>query len=90
MVQFTPLLVFLCTMGLYYCGYMKKNQITFSDSVYLRVKGENKTLYKIPDRANGSDSPAVFFMLSVGFGAVSVILLSVLIFIILKHRKAYR
>ncbi|KAM9446998.1 uncharacterized protein Hap1MRO34_023449 isoform 1-T1 [Clarias gariepinus] len=72
--------------GLYYCIYMEKNQIPFSDSVYLRVKGVNKTLTKITDRANGSDCPAVSFMLTAGFGAVIVILLSVLIFIILKHK----
>ncbi|XP_053337547.1 uncharacterized protein LOC128509738 [Clarias gariepinus] len=74
--------------GLYYCIYMEKNQIPFSDSVYLRVKGVNKTLTKITDRANGSDCPAVSFMLTAVFGAVIVIviLLSVLIFIILKHK----
>ncbi|KAF5888817.1 Ig kappa chain V19-17-like, partial [Clarias magur] len=71
---------------LYYCSYMENNQITFSDSVYLRMKGVNKTLSKTTDRANGSDSPAVSFMLIVGFGAVIVILFSVLIFIILKHK----
>ncbi|KAF5882175.1 Ig kappa chain V19-17-like, partial [Clarias magur] len=73
--------------GLYYCSYMEKNRITFSDSVYLRMKGLNKTLSKITDRANGSDSPAVSFMLTVGLGSVivNVILLGVLI-IILKHK----
>ncbi|KAM9431962.1 uncharacterized protein Hap1MRO34_002890 [Clarias gariepinus] len=56
--------------GLYYCSYIKKNQITFSDLIYLRVKGENKTLSKVPDRANGYVSSDVFFFLTVGFGAV--------------------
>ncbi|KAF5891946.1 Ig kappa chain V19-17-like [Clarias magur] len=65
--------------GLYYCGYMEQNRIAYSDSVYLRVKGLNKTLSKITERAEGSDYPAVFFMLTVVFAAATVILLSVLI-----------
>ncbi|XP_034155193.2 uncharacterized protein LOC117595961 [Pangasianodon hypophthalmus] len=60
--------------GLYYCSFSDK--MIFSNSTSLQVKGSN--------------SSAVFVMLNVVFGAVNVILLSVLIFIILKHRKAER
>ncbi|KAF5891942.1 Ig kappa chain V19-17-like [Clarias magur] len=74
MVQLKVLPVFLCVMGLYYCSYMEKSEIIFRHSTSLQVKG--------------CDSPAVFFM-TLGFGAVSVILLTVLIFIILKHRKTH-
>ncbi|KAF5880102.1 Ig kappa chain V19-17-like, partial [Clarias magur] len=65
--------------GLYYCGYMEQNRIAYSDSVYLRVKGLNKTLSKITERTEGADYPAVFFMLTVVFAAATVILLSLLI-----------
>ncbi|XP_053337540.1 immunoglobulin kappa light chain-like [Clarias gariepinus] len=61
--------------GLYYCGYMEQNQIIYSDSIYLSMKG--------------SDSPPVFFILTVLFGAVIVILLIVLIFIVLKHKVGH-
>ncbi|KAM9446991.1 uncharacterized protein Hap1MRO34_023442 [Clarias gariepinus] len=74
--------------GLYYCGYMEQNRITYSDSVYLRVKGQNKTVSKITERAEGSDCPAVFFMLILVFAAATVILLSVLI-IVLKDGKTH-
>ncbi|XP_053466769.1 uncharacterized protein LOC128599280 [Ictalurus furcatus] len=60
--------------GLYYCSF--SDQMIFSNSTSLQVKG--------------SDSSAVFFMLNAVFGAVIVILLGVLIFIILKHRKTLR
>ncbi|KAF5897352.1 Ig kappa chain V19-17-like, partial [Clarias magur] len=79
--------------GLYYCSYSE--EIIFSNSTSLRVKGKNisedkatgKNTNISEEKATGSDSPAVFFRLSVGFGALSVIFLSVLIFIILKHKK---
>ncbi|XP_047674552.1 uncharacterized protein LOC125145503 isoform X2 [Tachysurus fulvidraco] len=71
--------------GLYYCSFSEK--MIFSDSTYLQVKGLNKTVSE--DKATGSVSPAVFFMLIVMFGSVSVFLLFVLI-IILKHRKTHR
>ncbi|XP_053530407.1 uncharacterized protein LOC108255588 [Ictalurus punctatus] len=76
--------------GLYYCSFMKQNGVNFRNSTSLQVKGVNKTFSKNPDRAKDSDSSAVFFMLNAVFGAVIVILLSVLIFIILKHRKTHR
>ncbi|XP_053466771.1 uncharacterized protein LOC128599282 [Ictalurus furcatus] len=60
--------------GLYYCSF--SDQMIFSNSTSLQVKG--------------SDSSAVFFMLTAVFGAVIVILLSVLIFIIVKNRKTLR
>ncbi|KAF5891931.1 putative immune-type receptor 12b precursor [Clarias magur] len=41
--------------GLYYCSYVELNQVNFSNSTSLHVKG--------------SDSPAVFFMLTLGFAA---------------------
>ncbi|KAF5891250.1 Ig kappa chain V19-17-like, partial [Clarias magur] len=84
--------------GLYYCSYMELNQMIFSNSTSLHVKETlseisekegNKTLSEHSGKAKAPDSP-VFFMLTVGFGAVSVILLIVLIFIILKHRKTHR
>ncbi|XP_058231680.1 uncharacterized protein LOC131343767 [Hemibagrus wyckioides] len=59
--------------GLYYCSFTQLEQVRFRNSTNLQVKG--------------SVSPAVFFMLIVVFGAVIVFLLTVLIFIILKHRK---
>ncbi|KAM9446997.1 uncharacterized protein Hap1MRO34_023448 [Clarias gariepinus] len=71
--------------GLYYCSYVELNQVNFSNSTSLHVKDVNITFSK--DKA--TDSPDVFFMLTVVLGAVSVVLLSVLIFIILKHRKTY-
>ncbi|XP_053085217.1 uncharacterized protein LOC128317348 [Pangasianodon hypophthalmus] len=80
--------------GLYYCSFMQLNQISFSNSSYLRVKvsGGNETLPKNIDRAQvqASVSSAVFFMLNVAFGVVIVILLCVLIFIILRHKKTHR
>ncbi|XP_047674550.1 uncharacterized protein LOC113638515 [Tachysurus fulvidraco] len=70
--------------GLYYCSFTEN--MIFSNSTYLQLKTGNKTL-SISDRAKGSASNAVFFMLIVVFGSVTVFLLGVLIFIILKHRK---
>ncbi|XP_053530414.1 uncharacterized protein LOC108255589 isoform X2 [Ictalurus punctatus] len=72
--------------GLYYCSFSDK--MIFSNSTSLQVKGVNKTFSE--DKATGSDSSAVFFMLNAVFGAVNLILLGVLIFIILKHRKTHR
>ncbi|XP_060763409.1 uncharacterized protein LOC132872530 [Neoarius graeffei] len=62
--------------GLYYCSFIDLNQVNFRNSTFLQVKG--------------SVSSPVFFILTVVFGAVIVILLSVLIFIILKHRETHR
>ncbi|XP_053530409.1 uncharacterized protein LOC108255594 isoform X2 [Ictalurus punctatus] len=74
--------------GLYYCSFSDK--MIFSNSTSLQVKGVNTKFSENPDRAKDSDSSAVFFMLNAVFGAVIVILLCVLIFIILKHRKTDR
>ncbi|KAF5900172.1 putative immune-type receptor 12a precursor, partial [Clarias magur] len=75
--------------ALYYCSYSE--EIIFSNSTSLHVKG--KSINTSEDTATvslqGCNSPAVFFMLSVVFGALTVILLSVLIFIKLKHRKTH-
>ncbi|XP_060739570.1 uncharacterized protein LOC132854920 isoform X1 [Tachysurus vachellii] len=73
--------------GLYYCSFT--DRMIFSNSTYLQVKGINKTFSENLDNARGSVSPAVFFMLIVVFGSVTVFLLCVLI-IILKHRKTHR
>ncbi|XP_058231685.1 uncharacterized protein LOC131343772 [Hemibagrus wyckioides] len=59
--------------GLYYCSFTER--MIFSNSTYLHVKD--------------CGCSAVFFMLIVVFGAVIVFLLTVLIFIILKHRKTH-
>ncbi|KAK2845879.1 hypothetical protein Q7C36_010733 [Tachysurus vachellii] len=74
--------------GLYYCSFTEK--MIFSNSTYLQVKGIKKTFSESLDKATGSVSPAVFFMLIVVFVSVTVFLLCVLIFIILKHRKTHR
>ncbi|XP_026995585.2 uncharacterized protein LOC113638513 [Tachysurus fulvidraco] len=71
--------------GLYYCSFTEK--MIFSNSTYLQLKTGNKTL-SISDRSEGSVSPAVFFIMTVVFGSVTVFLLGVLI-IILKHRKTH-
>ncbi|KAK3539312.1 hypothetical protein QTP86_034535 [Hemibagrus guttatus] len=84
MLQFNTLSVFLCVMGLYYCSFSER--MIFSNSTYLQVKGQKKALCENQDGAKD----AVLFMLIVVFGAVIVFLLSVLIFIILKHRKTHR
>ncbi|XP_060763953.1 uncharacterized protein LOC132872862 isoform X3 [Neoarius graeffei] len=76
--------------GLYYCSFIDLDQVNFRNSTFLQVKDRNKTLPENPDRAKGSVSSPVFFILNVVFGAVIVILLSVLIFIILKHRETHR
>ncbi|XP_060763441.1 uncharacterized protein LOC132872560 [Neoarius graeffei] len=76
--------------GLYYCSFIDLNQVNFRNSTFLQVKDRNKTLSENPDRAKGSVPSSVFFLLTVVFGAVIVILLSVLIFIILKHRETHR
>ncbi|XP_060763936.1 uncharacterized protein LOC132872849 isoform X2 [Neoarius graeffei] len=76
--------------GLYYCSFIDLDQVNFKNSTFLQVKDRNKTLSENPDRAKGSVSSPVFFILNVVFGAVIVILLSVLIFIILKHRETHR
>ncbi|KAK3514916.1 hypothetical protein QTP70_035278 [Hemibagrus guttatus] len=70
--------------GLYYCSFTER--MIFSNSTYLQVKGQKKALCENQDGAKD----AVLFMLIVVFGAVIVFLLSVLIFIILKHRKTHR
>ncbi|XP_060763818.1 uncharacterized protein LOC132872768 isoform X1 [Neoarius graeffei] len=75
--------------GLYYCSFMKQVMMAFSNSTFLHVKDGNKT-NKNSERIKGSVSSPVFFVLTVVFGAVTVILLSVLIFIILKHRETHR
>ncbi|XP_060739567.1 uncharacterized protein LOC132854918 [Tachysurus vachellii] len=72
--------------GLYYCSFTER--MIFSNSTYLQVKALNKSVSE--DKETGSVSPAVFFMLIVVFGSVTVFLLCVLIFIILKHRKTHR
>ncbi|KAF5888070.1 putative immune-type receptor 12a precursor, partial [Clarias magur] len=60
--------------GLYYCAFNHK--ININNSTNLEVKG--------------IFTSTVFFMLIVGFGAVIVILLSVLITMILKYRKTHK
>ncbi|GAA6066285.1 uncharacterized protein LOC113638515 [Tachysurus ichikawai] len=60
--------------GLYYCSFSER--MIFSNSTYLQVK-------------KCSASNAVFFILTVVFGSVTVFLLGVLIFIILMHRKTH-
>ncbi|KAG7317312.1 hypothetical protein KOW79_019610 [Hemibagrus wyckioides] len=59
----------------------------FCKSVYLQVKGGNETLVNDMNKAADRGCLNVFFMLTVVFGAVSMILLSMLIFIIQKYRK---
>ncbi|XP_053337236.1 uncharacterized protein LOC128509498 isoform X3 [Clarias gariepinus] len=73
--------------GLYYCSFRKQDKMIFGTSTSLQVKDTNRTVTE--EKATSSDYPAVFFMLTVGFIAVTVILLSVLIFIILKQRKTH-
>ncbi|KAI5630267.1 hypothetical protein C0J50_12597, partial [Silurus asotus] len=58
--------------GLYYCSFMEPGQVIFRNSTYLHVKG--------------CFSATLIFVLNAVFGLVVVILLSVLIFILLKHR----
>ncbi|XP_053509799.1 uncharacterized protein LOC128625483 isoform X2 [Ictalurus furcatus] len=69
--------------GLYYCSFRQLDQMNFSNSTSLQVKGIFPVL-------QDPDCSSVFFMLNAVFGAVIVILLGVLIFIILKHRKTHR
>ncbi|KAF5897347.1 putative immune-type receptor 12a precursor, partial [Clarias magur] len=68
--------------GIYYCAYSE--EIILSNSTSLHVKAKKVKTYS--QEKTGSDSSAVFLMLTLVFGALTVILLSVLIFI-LKHRK---
>ncbi|XP_060763822.1 uncharacterized protein LOC132872769 isoform X1 [Neoarius graeffei] len=75
--------------GLYYCSFTKRVIMAFSNSTFLHVKDGNQT-NKNSERTKGSVSSPVFFVLTVVFGAVTVILLSVLIFFILKHRETHR
>ncbi|KAF5890960.1 Ig kappa chain V19-17-like, partial [Clarias magur] len=65
--------------GLYYCSY--NEEIIFSNSTFLHVKGKN--IKYSEDEATGS---VVVFTLTVVFGGLTVILLSILIFT-LKQRK---
>ncbi|XP_053509797.1 uncharacterized protein LOC128625482 [Ictalurus furcatus] len=83
--------------GLYYCSFMKLDQFNFSNSTSLQVKGHDKTLSKDTERANGNLTPfqvsvcsGVFFILSMILAPLIMILLGVLIFNILKHRKMHR
>ncbi|XP_058231145.1 uncharacterized protein LOC131343458 isoform X1 [Hemibagrus wyckioides] len=69
--------------GLYYCSFMHLDQVRFSNTTYLQMKAGNKTL-STSDRAEGSVSLDLSFILNVVFGAVIVFLL-----IILKHRKTH-
>ncbi|XP_047663629.1 uncharacterized protein LOC113652922 [Tachysurus fulvidraco] len=73
--------------GLYYCSFIKLSEIKFCKSVYLQVKEGNEKLTKDLNKATDCSCSNVFFMLTVVFGAVSMSLLTILIFIILKHRK---
>ncbi|KAM9446519.1 uncharacterized protein Hap1MRO34_023059 isoform 2-T2 [Clarias gariepinus] len=72
--------------GLYYCSFRKQEKIIFGTSTSLQVKDTNRTLSE--EKPTSSDSPSVSFMLIVGFSALGVILLSVLI-LILKHKKTH-
>ncbi|XP_053466756.1 uncharacterized protein LOC128599271 [Ictalurus furcatus] len=81
--------------GLYYCSFSDK--MIFRNSTSLQVKGHNKTLSKDTERANGNLTPfqvsvcsGVFFILSMILAPLIMILLGVLIFNILKHRKMHR
>ncbi|XP_058234302.1 uncharacterized protein LOC131345432 isoform X2 [Hemibagrus wyckioides] len=73
--------------GLYYCSFIQQAEMKFCKSVYLQVKGGNETLVNDMNKAADRGCLNVFFMLTVVFGAVSMILLSMLIFIIQKYRK---
>ncbi|KAI5616859.1 hypothetical protein C0J50_23595 [Silurus asotus] len=61
--------------GLYYCSTMAMSKLSFRNSTYLHVKGVNKTQV--------TENKVTVF------GSVVVILLSVLIFILLKHRNTH-
>ncbi|KAF7687692.1 hypothetical protein HF521_014920 [Silurus meridionalis] len=61
--------------GLYYCSTMESEQVIFRNSTYLHVRG--------------CDCSTVIVVLSSVFGLMVLILLSVLIFILLKHRKTH-
>ncbi|XP_035381837.1 uncharacterized protein LOC118241296 [Electrophorus electricus] len=61
--------------GLYYCGIMQSIHISFSNETYLQVKAHC--------------SSDVFFMLTVVFGVVNVVLSSVLL-VLLTRRKHHR
>ncbi|KAM9446992.1 uncharacterized protein Hap1MRO34_023444 isoform 1-T1 [Clarias gariepinus] len=80
--------------GLYYCGFMQLNQISFSNSSYLRMKGGNETLPKSTDTTPvllpGSDTSSVFFILNVAFSSATLILFCVLIFLTLMYRTTHK
>ncbi|XP_017307163.2 uncharacterized protein LOC108255590 [Ictalurus punctatus] len=67
--------------GLYYCSFSDK--MIFSNSTSLKVKG-NLTPFQV------SVCSGVFFILSMILAPLIMILLGVLIFNILKHRKMHR
>ncbi|XP_046698299.1 uncharacterized protein LOC124380973 isoform X1 [Silurus meridionalis] len=73
--------------GLYYCSTMESEQVIFRNSTYLHVRGVNKTVSE--NKVTGCDCSTVIVVLSSVFGLMVLILLSVLIFILLKHRKTH-
>ncbi|XP_035382158.1 uncharacterized protein LOC118241381 [Electrophorus electricus] len=65
--------------GLYYCGVWQSNRISFRNAIHLQVREQDETLSK-------NSTQDVFFMLTVVFVGVIVILVSVLL-VMLKRRK---
>ncbi|KAI4895698.1 hypothetical protein NFI96_017223 [Prochilodus magdalenae] len=61
--------------GLYYCSVLQRDHLTFSNTTHLQIKD-------VPDAARCD----VLFVMVLIFGAVIVILLSVLVFVIVRNR----
>ncbi|XP_036419422.1 uncharacterized protein LOC118803035 [Colossoma macropomum] len=76
--------------GLYYCSFTQRDHLIFSNTTHLQIKASPETLPKSSDGAEDCACCEVLFMVILVFGAVTVILLSVLVFIIVKNRKRNR
>ncbi|XP_017542667.1 uncharacterized protein LOC108414328 [Pygocentrus nattereri] len=73
--------------GLYYCSFMQSDHLIFSSTTELQIRVSPETLPKSSDEAEDCACCEVLFKVILVFGAVTVVLLSVLVFVIVKSRK---
>ncbi|KAL7836192.1 hypothetical protein AOLI_G00274760 [Acnodon oligacanthus] len=80
--------------GLYYCSSLEDKYMTFFTATYLQIRERKQTtLDNSLDKSKGDCRSDVLFMLVLVFGAVIVVLLSALLFllfIVLKYREQLR
>ncbi|KAL7836197.1 hypothetical protein AOLI_G00274810 [Acnodon oligacanthus] len=80
----------LSDSGLYYCSSLEDKYMIFSTATHLLVRERSQASSNIEDKSKGGCRSDVHFMLVLVFGAVIVVLLSALLFllfIVLKYRE---